>query len=369
MNSTPTRPTDSKDRPADPETLRQVYQEALTFSNPLTSHITTEQFSTNYPDPRPWMLGPFRRSEKLHFVQPEDWPDPTGIGWRNGFVFNPSILTEGDDLHLFYRASPRKESLSSRIGHAKFNPTTGWVDDPANPVISPTRHIESLSIDDPKVYRRDDGLYVMFYNAIWAWTGSEEAARHPSSTSPMGDVACDVMVAVSHDLSHWHKQGPVVGYDISQGWAKGAVIPRNPAGDAVRIGGEYLMYLSEGCGGHLVVGHSPDLLTWTYEVMAYLDLSALGGALFEVASATTGHVDTDDLVLDFFYNTADGELAAGQALYNTSAPFRQLDIARGGPLAWGGLAEYDGSLYFAQGWDAAEGSRELYFYQTTQTNE
>ncbi len=345
------------------ERLSEAYQANLRFDDPLISYITTDQFSAVYPERPDWAIGPFRKDDSLTFHQPAPWPDPTDIGWTDGFIFNPSLLVEGDTLHLFYRASPRKESMGSRIGIAHYTRETGWVDDPANPILFPTRDNEVLSVEDPKVYKGDDGRYVLFYNGIWDFAGTEEAERYPSFGHPLEDIGCDIMVAVSDDLVHWEKRGIVVPYEISRLWVKGAVIPRNTRGEAIRIGGEYLMYLSEGCNGVRYVGHSDDLVTWRFEKQDYLDLSEYGGTLFEVACAVTGHDDSGDLVLDFFYQDAAGELAAAQALYSVDAPFTQRALHRGGSLAWGGLAEFDGGVYFAQGWDAAEGSRELYFYR------
>ena len=60
---------------------------------------------------------------------------------------------------------------------------------------------------------------------------------------------------------------------------------------------------------------------------------------------------------------AAGDFAAAQALYALDAPFTQLALHRGGSLAWGGLQKLGGRWSFAQGWDAAPGERELFFYR------
>ena len=169
------------------------------------------------------------------------------------------MIERGDELHLFYRASPRKESTASRIGHA-VRRDGAWHDSPANPVVYPTLANETLGCEDPKVYALDDG-YVLFYNAIW---------RRED-----GSVAVDIMSAVSDDLEHWEKRGLVVPYEVSEYWAKGAVLPRDEHGRAVRIGGEYLMFLSEGCGGRPTIGRSADGLDWRFETQPYLDLTPL----------------------------------------------------------------------------------------------
>ena len=68
-------------------------------------------------------------------------------------------------------------------------------------------------------------------------------------------------------------------------------------------------------------------------------------------------------MLDFFYADEHGDFAAAQALYGLDDPFTQLELNRGGSLAWGGLQKIDGRWSFAQGWDAPQGARELYFYR------
>lgn len=326
------------------DALRLSYEEALGHSNALTDHISTDHFSANYVDPPDWAIGPFHRDPALTFRLDRQWDDPTGVGWTSSAIFNPTMIERDGELHLFYRASPRMESTASRVGHAVRRDGV-WTDDPANPVVYPTLPNETLGCEDPKVYEAD-GRYVLFYNAI--------------RRTEAGETAVDIMGAVSDDLESWEKIGLVVPLDVSLGWAKGAVIPRDEHGRAVRIGGEYLMFLSEGCGGRPMIGHSDDLVSWTFAEQPYLDLSPLPGSLFEVACAV---VRGDDLVLDFFYADENGDFAAAQAHYRTDAPFTQLGLHRGGSLAWGGLQKVDGRWSFAQGWDAPRGERELYVYK------
>jgi len=330
--------------PAEHDALLASYREALAHTNALTDRISTDQFSAHYPERPDWAIGPFVRDDELTFRLEGQWDDPTGVGWTSDSIFNPTVIERGDELHLFYRASPRKESTASRIGHA-VRRDGKWHDSPANPLIFPTFANETLGCEDPKVYALDDG-YVLFYNAIW---------RRED-----GSIAVDIMSAVSDDLEHWEKRGLVVPHEVSEYWAKGAVVPRDEHGRAVRIGGDYLMFLSEGCGGRPTIGRSSDGLDWRFEVQPYLDLSPLAGSLFEVACAV---VTDDRLVLDFFYADENGDFAAAQALYQLDDPFAQRELNRGGSLAWGGLQRLDGRWTFAQGWDAPAGLRELYFYR------
>jgi predicted GH43/DUF377 family glycosyl hydrolase len=82
-------------------------------------------------------------------------PDPTNIGWTASSVFNPSLIFHDGQLMLFYRASPRMESVASRIGIAVRVPEKGWTDSPENPIIYPTQDNEIYGCEDPKIYRHD----------------------------------------------------------------------------------------------------------------------------------------------------------------------------------------------------------------------
>jgi len=332
---------------------------ALAAVNPETDRLSQDTFLAQDTEHPSWAPGPFRQRPDLTFELTAQWPDPSGVGWTGASIFNPTLIAEGDVLHLFYRASPRKESLSSRIGHASYHCDLGWRDDPGNPALLGTLPNETLGVEDPKIYRGPEG-FVLFYNGIFRPDPGELAAW-PSPGYPVGDVGCDINVATSPDLRTWTKHGPVIDRAASRLWAKGAVIPRDADGNAVMIDGEYLMYVSEGYNGELQVGRSRDLLRWTFEPISYLDLTDLDGHLHEVATTT---VIGDRLVMDFFYRDQYG-IAAARAEYGLKTPFRQRRIARGGTLAWGGMIRWRGEWLFAQGWDAAPGRRQILFYSTT----
>jgi len=337
------------------DSQRAALRRALAQSNAQTAALSEHTFLSQFTGAHAWQVGPFTEEPGLRF-DGVPWRDPWEIGWEVNSLINSSLLPEGDRLHLFYRASPAKESLSSRIGHAVRGATGEWVDDPRNPLILPTDDGEDLGVEDPKIYRAD-GRYLLFYNGIFT-VDDDLRARYPSPGHPVEDVGCDIMVAASTDLEHWTKLGPIADRELTRLWAKGAVIPRDPDGNAVRIGGEYLMYLSEGCGGVMHVGRSDDLVHWRFSPCAYLDVSALGDTLYEVATAL---VIDGRLVLDFFY-ASDGQWRAGQALYSLDDPFTPVELAPGGTLAWGGIARWDGRLVFAQGWDAPPGEAQVQLF-------
>lgn len=326
--------------------------------NPQTDALSEHTFLAQFQEPREWQVGPFTEKPEYRF-DGRSWRDPWAIGWDVASLINSSLLPEaGEDgpLHLFYRASPAKESLASRIGHAVLDADGTWSDDPQNPIVWPTVDGEDLGVEDPKIYRAD-GRYLLFYNGIFTVT-DDERARHPSPGYPVGDVGCDIMVAESRDLRAWTKRGRVVDRALTRLWAKGAVIPRDLEGNAVRIGGEYLMYLSEGCNGVMQVGRSDDLVSWRFAPCDYLDLTGFADRLHEVATAI---VVEDRLVLDLFYEV-DGQWRAGQALYRLDDPFTQVELAPGGTLAWGGIVRWRGETLFAQGWDAPPGRAQVQLF-------
>ena len=339
--------------------LAASYQKAAALSK---RHTSQDHFSAHYEKTPSWAIGPFQRDTSLTFKPGKQWPDPTGIGWTASAIFNPSLIEHQGQLVVFYRASPSMESIASRIGMAVYDPVAGWTDCPGNPLIYPTRDDELYGCEDPKIYRAN-GQYFLFYNAPFP-IDSADASRFPSPGFQLEDVGCDISLAVSADLLTWTKLGPVVPHEVSRLWCKGAVIPRDPNGNAVRIGGEFLMYLSEGCNGTQQIGRSGDLIHWRFEECAYLDLSPLEGTLHEIACAAAAFDGQGHIVLDLFYDDGSDKKAAAQALYHQDNPFTQIALNKGGTLSWGGLLRHNATWLFAQGWDAPSRTRELSFYRS-----
>lgn len=338
----------------------RVLAEAMAATNELTDALSQDTFSGSYPSRPEWAIGPFERDDSLTYVLESQLNDPSGIGWTSASIINPSVIDVDGELVLFFRASPRKESLASRIGVARRTENGGWSTD-SLPAVFPTLDNELWGCEDPKIYRAE-GRYFLFYNGIFPVT-EEDRRAYPSAGYPVETVGCDINLAVSDDLVTWQKLGPIIDHETSRLWAKGAVIPRDANGSAVRIGGEYLMYLSEGCDGRMMIGRSTNMIDWTFDEQPYLDLNEIDGRLHEVACVV---VDDDRLVLDFFYDDREHRFAAAQALYSTRDPFTQIALNEGGTLSWGGLMRRDGRWTFAQGWDAPADTRTLYFYRESE---
>jgi len=341
------------------ENLRSNYLAAINqeIREEITG-LTETQFINKYESEKDWAIGPFSKNDKLTFQKTAQMPDPTGIGWTSSSIFNPSIIEHENSLYLFYRASVKKESLGSRIGLAIYTEESGWQDSANNPMIYPTEENEILSVEDPKVYKYGENQFIMFYNGGWA-ASPEQIEEY---NKPHGEIAVDIKYALSSDLINWEKQGLAVPYSVSKLWAKGAVIPRDQDGAAVKINGKYLMFLSEGCGGMQVVGSSVDMCHWEFEEIQYLPLpSEMGTHIFEVACAV---VDGSHLILDFMYNSHHNEHLGSQVRYEIDKPFEPLEFTTNSTLAWGGMIKYQDKWCFAQGWDSPSGTEEIYFYTT-----
>ncbi|MCG9894265.1 MAG: hypothetical protein MH204_02160 [Fimbriimonadaceae bacterium] len=326
-------------------------------------NLSQPAFCGDYGEAAPdWRIGPFVQDESMTFTKTRPWDDPTGIGWTSSVLANPTMIEHEGLLHMFYRANPSKESLGGRVGHAVFGPDGRWTDLSGPPVLYPETSDEVGSLEDPKIYRVGE-VYHLFYNSVWFPEPSVAAAIRQGGR----DWGATVVTkhAVSRDLVHFDRLGQVVPYEVSQGWSKGAVIPRSPHGEAVPIRGRYLMFLSEGCGDRQVIGSSVDMIDWEFEAAEYLTLPKEMGRLAEVACCVADFEPTGRmLVLDFFYRDPQGEWRAGQALYDHERLDRPLEICTGGSLAWGGLLRHQGAWLVMQGWDSPADRQEMYAYRS-----
>ncbi len=120
--------------------------------------------------------------------------EKTTHGFENEGVLNPAVISEGGDIHLFYRAVS-KGNYSS-VGYCRLSgPLT--VEERSNrPVISPQFDYESHGVEDPRITKIDD-LYYLTYTAY-------------DGVNALGALA------VSKDLQHFEKRGlivPQITYD------------------------------------------------------------------------------------------------------------------------------------------------------------
>lgn len=305
---------------------------------------------TKTPEALPdWALGPFT-------VNAEPVVEPTHRGWEAGRIFNLSVIERGDALVVFYRATPDDRiDQDSRIGMASAVDGESFQRHEVNPVVAPTELYEQRGCEDPKLYELD-GTYYMFYNGIWE---SEGVWTEP------GAIRCNICLATSKDLLHWEKQGQIVPASLTDGWAKGAVIPRDPQGRPVAIDGEFLMFVGELDTDHQLLGRSTDLRNWSFERTTFLEPMPDRGvdAIHEPASMIAGLPGRDDeMILTFNYapssdlreklhltNPAGDEYPpCGQALYSVDDPTEPIDFAPEPAGSWGGIIAHDDEWLFPE---------------------
>ncbi len=344
------------------ETMRRIFESALEVPVSQFESLSELDFCRDYgSSPAGWRLGPFAQDNAMTFVKTRAFEDPTDIGWKSTILGNPTLIEREGALHMFYRAYPRKESLSTRIGHAVYSDKTGWTDLSGPPVLYPTESDELYSVEDPKIYQVGD-TYYMFYNAVWK-PDPIFSERVRQGYRDWG-IFVVTKVATSKDLIHFEKKGQVIPYGVSKGWSKGAVIPRNARGEAVRIDGKFLMFVSEGCGDKQFIGYSDDLLNWQFRQQTFLSLPAEMGEVAEVACCAIQFEPTGKyFLLDAFCRDRENHYFAIQALYAVSNPAKALAIGKGGSLAWGGLLKYHDDWIVAQGWDSPKTRQEIYVYK------
>ncbi|WP_114577226.1 hypothetical protein [Saliphagus sp. LR7] len=306
--------------------------------------------ATKEPDSLPdWAIGPF-------VVDTEPVLEPTDRGWEAGRLFNLSVIEAADVLCAYYRATPDDRiDQDSRIGLAWSEDGRSFRRHAENPVLEPTESYEQRGCEDPKLYAYE-GTYYMFYNPVWE---SEGIWGDP------GDIRCNICLATSKDLIHWEKHGQLVPASLTGGWAKGAVIPKDPEGRPVRIDGEFLMYVGELATDHQLLGRSDDLRHWEFETTTFLDPMPDRGieAIHEPASLLAGipgredellmtfnYEPTDDLRERLHTTNPDGDEypPSGQLLYSMADPTEPVDFAPEPAGSWGGIIEYEGEWLFPE---------------------
>lgn len=114
--------------------------------------------------------------------------------FENQAVLNPTVVQQGDTLHLFYRAV--KEGNYSSIGYCRLEGPLNIVERKKSPILFPEYDYEKHGTEDPRVVFLD-GIYYLFYTA---YDGKNALVAY----------------ATSKDLKIWEKHGlisPKITYD------------------------------------------------------------------------------------------------------------------------------------------------------------
>jgi predicted GH43/DUF377 family glycosyl hydrolase len=97
------------------------------------------------------------RSPKNPIIEPRP-----GIAWEIKATFNPGAATNGEVIHILYRAVD--EHNISSLGHATTTDGETIVGRSLEPVLAPVGSWEELGCEDPRITAFDGGFYV-FYTA------------------------------------------------------------------------------------------------------------------------------------------------------------------------------------------------------------
>ena len=105
---------------------------------------------------------------------------PTRREFENQAVLNPTCITSGANVKMFYRAV--REGNYSSIGYCKLEGPLEVVERYEEPVLSPEYDYESHGIEDPRIVELD-GTYYLFYtaydgkNAVSAYASSKNLVK------------------------------------------------------------------------------------------------------------------------------------------------------------------------------------------------
>jgi len=114
--------------------------------------------------------------------------DKTALIFENEGVLNPAVIKEGEHVHVFYRAVSKGNF--STIGYCRLKGPTEIEMRMDKPLINADLDYESHGVEDPRIVKIDDTYYMTYtgYDGINA-------------------LGC---LAVSKDMIHWDKKGPIV---------------------------------------------------------------------------------------------------------------------------------------------------------------
>jgi beta-1,2-mannosidase len=255
-----------------------------------------------------WVIGPFSKYVSNPVLA------PSAKGFDSWATYNAAVVVSGGKFYMYYRAESRDEMDTpycgtSRIGLALSCDGYHWERFSDRPMIDATLKWELPGgCEDPRIVKVGN-IWHMLYTGY----------AYPDHV-----FICD---AVSDDLLHWEKKGPIFSKKSEAGISsKSACTVCNPEGEAVKINGRYIMYTNQ----H--IAFSTDFENW--EVNDFTAAS-FSGRLSEVCVAVTDYRDPghDDIVL-FMAGTLDkicpgSDLfyAIGEALYSREDPTKLIDYA------------------------------------------
>ena len=123
--------------------------------------------------------------------------ESTELEFENQAVLNPSVVQNGEILHIFYRAV--QQGNYSSIGYCKSKGPNKIIFRKKEPILVPEFEYEKQGIEDPRIVKLDE-IYYLFYTA---YDGKNALIAY----------------ATSKDLINWEKKGlisPKITYDEAE---------------------------------------------------------------------------------------------------------------------------------------------------------
>lgn len=164
--------------------------------------------------------------------------EPKGSGWESLAVFNPSVLWDGKQYVMLYRAQNQKGVSSIGLATSEDGVT---FQREAQPILSPEGSAEAGGVEDPRLTFLND-RYLLTYTAY----DGRSVAQLQAATSP--------------DLRHWTRLGPMLA-QADGTWSKSGAVLAQP------LNGLYFMYYGDKA---IHLATSPDARTWTAEAVPVL---------------------------------------------------------------------------------------------------
>ena len=223
-----------------------------------------------------WAIGPFIKERDNPVLVPGE------KGFDSWAAYNPAVIYAFGEYHMFYRAETLDERDTPYCGTSRIGLAT-----------SPDgRHFvkQGMILDADRPYELPGGLE----DPRIAIVGDEYHLLYTAYRFP-DVVLCS---AVSRDLRHWVKLGPLLKSWTDAGkQSKSACPVVDPQLRAVQINGKYHLFTNE------VYATSPDFTHWQCEPF---EASAFSGRLHEVCTAITDYqTPGKDNVVLFIAGTLD----------------------------------------------------------------
>lgn len=250
-----------------------------TFHVTLFASLISSSLYAQLPN---WALGPFTRpAGKNPIIQPDtstQFRDPmTGnmVGWESNDTFNPAAVLKDGKICVLYRAEDRSGKgigmRTSRIGLATSDDGIHVQHRSPVPVLYPDKDAQQEfewkgGCEDPRVAMTTDGTYVVLYTE---WN---------NKVPRLG-------AALSKDLIHWKKSGPIFKGAFRDIASKSAsIVTEIKDGKLViaKVKGKYWIYWGE---DHVYAATSDNLTDWT-------PLTKPDGKLKELMSPRKGYFDS-----------------------------------------------------------------------------